>query len=175
MIEGDEEALGLLYDRWSGEVYSVAFRILCDEQDGEEIVEDTFWQAWRQADRFDSARGTAGGWLLTIARSRALDRCRRRERATPTGGHLTGGDVDSLAAGSETLEIEQTERTELILEALQKLPDEQRKVVEMAYYRGFSQAEIAQGTGQALGTVKARTRLALEKLRKHLFMLRTYD
>jgi RNA polymerase sigma-70 factor, ECF subfamily len=175
MKQGDEKALGALYDRWSDEVYSYVLRIVRQEQEGEEVVEDTFWQAWRHAERFDSSRGTVGGWLLTIARSRALDRCRSRDRATPTTGHLTVRDIDSLVAGSGALDIEQVERRDLILDALKKLPEEQRKVVEMTYFSGLSQSEIAQGTGQPLGTVKARTRLALEKLRKHLFVLRTYD
>jgi RNA polymerase sigma-70 factor (ECF subfamily) len=175
MTDGDEEALGLLYDRCCDQVYSIALRIIRDEQEGEDVVEDTFWQAWQQAGQFDAARGTVIGWLVTIARSRALDRCRIRQRTTPTGGHLTISDVDSLVADSESLQIEQAERRDMVLGALLKLPEEQREVVEMAYYRGLSQSEIALGTGQPLGTVKARTRLALEKLRKHLFMLRTYD
>jgi RNA polymerase sigma-70 factor, ECF subfamily len=172
MACGDEAALGELYDRWSGLVSSVVMRICRDPDDAAEVVEEAFWQAWRQADRYEPGRGGIGAWLTTIARSRALDRARARGRSRedvvevmpePESG---GGIPDPYAA----VEIE--ERRRLILSAVSQLPPDQRQAVEMAYFGGLSQSEIAEAIGQPLGTVKTRARLALRKLREALGTLR---
>lgn len=167
MAAGESKALGEFYDRWSSHVYAVAISILKIAQDAEEVVEETFWQAWTQASRFDSGRGRVGAWLLNIARSRSLDRAkaitRRREDLT-----------DSLAPSLMTDENDSheqlvaSERSAAVAHALKALPAEQRQVVEMAYFGGLSQTEIAETTGQPLGTVKTRIRLAMQKLRERL-------
>ena len=174
MAAGDEAALGALYDRWSALVHSVALRIVGDAGDAEELVEETFWQAWRQAGRYDASRGGVSAWLVVIARSRALDRVRLRgwKRAS------AGSDAELAAAeavvevGSPLQAAEQDETRRIVRAAMDALPAEQRETLEMAYFRGMSQSEIAAATGQPLGTVKTRARLALQKLREALAVLR---
>jgi RNA polymerase sigma-70 factor (ECF subfamily) len=172
MGAGDERALGLLYDRWEHTVRAMAVRMVTDSMEAEDVVEDVFWQAWRQAHRFDPARGGAGTWLLTIARSRALDRLRSMRRSQEETG------LDALVeTGSEQLasssfdpheEAERGERSRIVREAMQALPPEQRQSLELAYFEGLSQTEIAERTGLPLGTVKTRMRLAIQKLREQL-------
>ena len=175
---GDEHALGALYDRWSPLVFSLCVHILGDDDEAEEAVEETFWQAWRQAARYDTARGAVSTWLTTIARSRALDRLRaNRRRQEEAMSDLsdtkrmaveeTARRGDDPASGAEV-----SERRALVRQALLALPAEQREVLELAYFRGLSQTEIAERTGQPLGTIKTRVRLAMEKLRDRLGILR---
>jgi RNA polymerase sigma-70 factor (ECF subfamily) len=176
MAAGDEQALGALYDRWSGLVHSVVLRVVGDADDAEELVEETFWQAWRQAGRYDASRGGISGWLVVIARSRALDRVRLRgwQRAAATEstdaeGAAQQAEVD-VRGPLDAAEMDETRR--IVRAAMERLPAEQRETVEMAYFRGMSQTEIAAATGQPLGTVKTRARLALQKLREALSVLR---
>lgn len=175
MAAGDESALGELYDRWSPLVHSVVIRVVGDPDDAEELVEETFWQAWRQAGRYDASRGGISGWLVVIARSRALDRVRlrgwqRAGAATSMDGTNAPEPVIDVAGPLDAAELDETRR--LVRAALERLPAEQRETVEMAYFRGMSQSEIAAATGQPLGTVKTRARLALQKLREALSVLR---
>jgi RNA polymerase sigma-70 factor, ECF subfamily len=169
MRAGDDQALARLYDRWARPAFALILQIVRDPDDADDTLEETFYQAWRQAARFDPARGTVATWLLTIARSRALDRVRsyRRLREEP----LT---PDSAAIGAVIVadSAEEAERRERVAEALRTLPPEQREVVELAYFSGLSQTEIAERTGQPLGTVKTRTRLAGQKLRERLAVFR---
>ncbi len=178
MAAGDEIALGVLYDRWVKLVHSLALHLLRDPREAEEVVEETFWQAWRQAERYDGARGAVSTWLTTIARSRALDRLRasRRAREEPWSA-LSAHDVEQLlpdesGSGDPQSAAEEGERRSRVRHALADLPPEQREVLELAYFGGLSQTEIAERTKQPLGTVKTRVRLALEKLRGRLTALR---
>lgn len=176
MSRGDESALGELYDRWSPRVHALVFRLLRDRDDAEDVVEEVFWQAWRQAARYEPERGSAASWLLSIARTRALDglRSRLRRRAVPLGDDSgeTVAAAPPRATGGPVVEVESAERRTHVLAALAELPTEQREALELAYYEGLSQTEIADRTGQPLGTVKTRTRLALRKLRERLSALR---
>lgn len=176
MAAGDEAALGALYDRWSPLVHSVVLRIVGDREDAEELVEETFWQAWRQAGRYDAVRGGAGAWLAVIARSRALDRVRLRgwQRASAAGTEAEADMApEAMADTAGPLQsAEQDETRRMVRAAMDALPAEQRETLEMAYFRGMSQSEIAAATGQPLGTVKTRARLALQKLREVLSVLR---
>lgn len=171
MRASDEGALATLYDRWSDRVNSLAVHLLRDARDAEDIVEETFWQAWRSAARYDAERGTVGSWLLTICRSRALDRIRARRRRqedttledvpeTPA----PGGDASDAVVADETGRI--------VRAAMGELPQEQRQALELAYFGGLSQSEIAAKTGQPLGTIKTRMRLAMNKLRERLSPLK---
>lgn len=167
MAAGDSPALGVFYDRWSGEVYAIAISIVRVAQDAEEVVEDTFWQAWNQASRFDAARGQVRSWVLSIARTRALDKLksvtRRREE------QLESAPTELLANGvSADDRVAEEERTRLVASALNELPPAQREALEMAYFGGLSQTEIAECTGVAIGTIKTRTRLGMQKLRERL-------
>jgi len=172
MAAGDDRALGALYDRWSTAVHSLAVRVVGDRDEAEDVVEDTFWQLWRQASQYDRARGTVATWVLTAARTRALDRRRAGERRrTDTLSDMEGTSAANAAA--TTTEgpaegAEAAERRDLVASALAQLPGEQREVVELAYFGGLSQTEIAERTGQPLGTIKTRVRLAMQKLRDRL-------
>ena len=170
MAEGDERALGALYDRWSPVVHGIVARLLRQPDDVEDVVEETFWQAWRQAARFDRTRGAVQTWLLTIARSRALDRVRalRRRREEPLEGDDGQTVVQQAAEGDPGLDAEASERRRIVVAALAGLPAEQREALELGYFGGLSQTEIAERTGQPLGTVKTRMRLAMQKLRSQL-------
>src|SRR5579863_9627841 len=163
MSAGDDAALAQLYDRWSRPVFSLVLHLVRDADDAEDVVEEAFWQVWRQASRYDRSRGEVGTWLLTIARTRVLE-----EPLTP----VSLGDSDSggatLGTDDPAARAEASERRTVVAKALQTLPKEQREVLELAYFAGLSQSEIADRTGQPLGTVKTRTRLAAQKLRECL-------
>jgi RNA polymerase sigma-70 factor (ECF subfamily) len=174
MAAGNEQALGTFYDRWQPLVHAVVFRVLRAADDVEDVVEETFWQAWRQAGRYESARGAVQTWILTIARSRALDRVRlkNRRREEPIDGER-GAQVLQLATDTDpSMDAESAERRRLVLAALADLPAEQREALELGYFGGLSQSEIAERTGHPLGTIKTRMRLAMQKLRGSLQGLR---
>lgn len=175
IAEGDEAALGALYDRCSPRVHSLVLQILGNPDDAEEVVEETFWQVWRQSARYEVARGSVATWLVMIARSRALDRLRARRGVREERGDLPLDAADAPDTAGETdtplEEAERTERGALVRNALSRLPVEQRKTLELAYFHGLSQSEIAARTGEPLGTVKTRVRLAMGKLREMLSML----
>ena len=172
MATRDEGALAALYDQWMQAVYSLAMHLLRDADEAEDVVEETFWQAWQRAGTYDSARGTVRSWLLTMARSRALDRLRSRQRQRDEAA-LSSDQILAIAADSDPLlDAEGTERRALVLQALRELPDDQRRALELAYFRGLSQTEIAEYLGEPLGTIKTRMRLGMQKLRTKLFTLR---
>jgi RNA polymerase sigma-70 factor (ECF subfamily) len=167
---GDERAITTLYDRYGGVVYAVAYRIVGQRADAEEIVVEAFAQAWREASRFDAARGSAAGWLTMIARSRALDLVRarsRRERITASaaadrpGASPAMGDWQPDPAGA----VDHAERRVRVREALDSLSPPQRQAIELAYFEGLSQSEIAERLQEPLGTIKTRVRLGMQKLR----------
>jgi RNA polymerase sigma-70 factor, ECF subfamily len=174
MRAGETKALAQFYERWSRPVYALVLQLVRDPDDADDVVEDTFYQAWRQASRYEPTRGAVSTWIVTIARSRALDRLRSRRRLreeplTPVVSldELTDPSYRDPAAGAEESEVR-----ERVADALRALPAEQREVLELAYFGGLSQTEIAERTGQPLGTVKTRTRLAGQKLRERLAALR---
>ena len=171
VADGDSGGLGALYDRHGRSVYSLALRILGDESDAEEVTQDVFAQAWRRAAQYDESRGTVAAWLLVMARTRAIDRFRAR-RVRPEGrvhddDGLTLQQLPATApdAASELLAVE---RGQHVRRALEALPFLQRMAIELAYFEGLSQREIAERLEQPLGTVKTRMRLGLLKLRDAL-------
>ena len=175
MCDADETALGALYDRWVRSLYSLVFHLLKDADEAEDVVEETFWQAWRKASSYEPSRGAVSTWLLTIGRRRALDRLRAKGRRREESMSLPGGlaDVDIASSLPDPLQAaEGSERRSLVHAALSELPEEQRSVLELGYFQGLSQTEIAEMTGQPLGTVKTRMRLAMQKLREPLSMYR---
>ena len=177
MADGDESALAVLYDGWAERVHTLAFWILKDPDEAEDVVEETFWQAWRTAGRYDSRRGAGSTWLIMIARSRALDRLRARRRwadwtTTPGNTGLLLENTAAVSAEIPDAHSERTERQAAVAAALDGLPPEQRRVVELAFFGGLSHSEIAERMAEPLGTVKTRIRLAMQKLRQRLAFLR---
>jgi RNA polymerase sigma-70 factor (ECF subfamily) len=157
---GDEAAMATLFDRYSRVVYSVALRVLRDPAAAEDVLQDIFMQIWRKPDSFVSTRGSLGGWLAVVARNRSIDSLRRRKPQD---------SVDDIALASPYNLADEAERsvmTERARSVMTGLPPEQRKVVEMAFFDGLTHSEIAELTGDPLGTVKTRIRTALLVLRK---------
>lgn len=170
---GEERAIAALYDRYGAVVYAIANRITGQRADAEEIVVEAFAQAWREAGRFEARRGSVAGWLTMIARSRALDLVRarsRRERITATAAAdrpdvpLAMGDWRTDPGGA----VDHAERRRRVREALQLLSAPQRQAIELAYFEGLSQSEIAERLQEPLGTIKTRVRLGMQKLRECL-------
>lgn len=172
---GDESALSELYDRWVDRVYSIAAHVLGTSDDADDVVERTFSKIWKDADRYDPARGSAGSWIVTITRSHALTVQRAEGRRTRhdelRARYLT--NEGAVSAASPLQNMEASENQALIQDAMSRLPPEQQRVVAMTFYEGLSQAEISARLGVPLGTVKTRVRLAFAKLRDSLGGLRS--
>lgn len=162
MVQRDESALATLYDRYAGMLSSVLNRILRDTQAAEEVLQDIFFQLWRNAGQFDSSRGSLPGWLLVIARNRAISRLRRHNPAS--GEEL----LENTVVLPTTLESEVAQQQQIgkVKVALDSLPKEQRTAIELAYFEGLTHSEIAARTGDPLGTVKTRIRSAVETLKQ---------
>jgi RNA polymerase sigma-70 factor (ECF subfamily) len=172
VVSGDQAAAAVLYDRHARALYSLILRILGDETEAEDVLQEVFVQAFRQAGRYDASRGVVAAWLLMMARSRAIDRLRaRRSRVEGRTGEVQVlNDVPDAQPDVASALLDE-ERTRLVREALAELPLLQRMAIELAYYEGLSHTEIAERLEQPLGTVKTRIRLGLLKLRdvlKHL-------
>ena len=157
---GNEQAMASLFDRYSKLVYSVALRVLRDPAAAEDVLQEVFMQIWRNPGSFTAARGSLGGWLAIVARNRSIDTLRRKR---PTV------DVDDVPLASSFNLADEAERDSLMERArgvIQLLPSEQRKTLEMAFFDGLTHSEIAEMTGDPLGTVKTRIRSGLLTLRK---------
>jgi RNA polymerase sigma-70 factor (ECF subfamily) len=163
VLNGDERAFSALYDRYSTRVNSLVLRILHDQMMAEETLQETFLKLWNHANQYVPERGSVLIWLLTIARRTALERL-RFEAHRPA---LTDGDEDTsfLESIPELETTSEEARWRSLHLAVQSLPVEQRKVIEMAYYEGMSQSEIAETLNQPLGTVKTRLRAGMIRLR----------
>lgn len=165
MQRGDESALEALYARYGGLVYTLALRIVGDPELAREVLQDTFLRSWRGSEAYDPGRGRVPWWLMGIARNRAIDVLRsrshqarlREDERLPSA--LPAGD----ASAPDVLGLRRA-----ITSALQTLSSGQREAIELAYYGGFTQTEIARDLGEPLGTVKSRTREAMERLRQVL-------
>lgn len=167
MQRGDEDAVAALYDRYSGIAYGLAYRIAGDATLAEDVVQESFVTVWKQAPRFDPSRGLLRSWLLTIVHHKAVDAVRRRtnrpERAFPDDA------AEFIAAPSKPEEYaEMMMDAEAVREAVRRVPEEQRKTIELAYFSGMTHVEIAAQMGVPLGTVKSRLRIGLEKMREYL-------
>jgi RNA polymerase sigma-70 factor, ECF subfamily len=162
----DQTALAQLYDRYAQVLYGVAFASLQSAEESEEVVLDVFAQVWKTAYRYDPTKGRVDTWLFVITRSRILDRLRRRQRSVKATAVLTrAAKVQSMQQLTAVDTEPFLEHREQMLAALQQLPPKQRQVIELAYYQGLSQSEIASHLGVSIGTVKTRVRLGLNKLK----------
>ena len=157
---GDEYAMATLFDRYSRVVYSVALRVLRDPASAEDILQEVFLQLWRNTDAFIASRGSLGGWLAVVSRNRSIDALRRKKPMDPVN-ELTLSAPFNLANEAERNNMMDKARGIIV-----KLPAEQRKTLEMAFFDGLTHSEIAEMTGDPLGTVKTRIRSALTTLRK---------
>jgi RNA polymerase sigma-70 factor, ECF subfamily len=158
--KGDEYAMASLFDRYSKVVYSVALRVLRDPSSAEDVLQEIFMQIWRNPEGFVATRGSLGAWLAVVSRNRSIDALRRKR---PTE------QVDDMALASNYNLADEAERNSLMEKArvaIHLLPVEQRKTLEMAFFDGLTHSEIAEMTGDPLGTVKTRIRSALGSLRK---------
>jgi RNA polymerase sigma-70 factor (ECF subfamily) len=170
LLEGlrarDPAALERLYEQYSQILYAVIVRILRDETESEDVLQDVFLQAWNQADRYTEKRGTLKAWLVMMGRSRAVDRVRSMESAKRTKEALAEVEplLDNHADRPEEA-ADLGERRSLIRKAIEGLGREQRQVLELSFYRGMSHSEISEQLGRPLGTVKTQMRTALHSLR----------
>ncbi|WP_426752118.1 sigma-70 family RNA polymerase sigma factor [Myxococcus sp. Y35] len=170
---GSAEAMREVYARCGGRSFAIALRLLPSRADAEEVLQETFLEVWRRAREFDPSRGGLESWVTTIARTRAIDRLRTLGAAARVveGAAHQGPPVSAVPTAPDEA-AGQGESRIRVWAALAQLPPEQREVVELAYFEGLSQREIAERTGDPLGTVKTRARLALEKLGGLLDVLR---
>jgi RNA polymerase sigma-70 factor (ECF subfamily) len=169
VMRGDTTAFETLYDRYSSAVMGLALRITADHAAAEEIVQESFWRVWRKADSFQAQVGPFTNWLFSIARNLSVDLLRRRKmQARPSEAldeimeQIPDPAPDVVEVASQGLNHQQMRA------AIETLPNEQRDVIEMAYFRGMTRQEIAHTTGEPLGTIHTRARLALQKLREAL-------
>lgn len=161
IAQGDEAALGQLYDRYSGLVYSVALRVLRDTAAAEEVLQDIFFQLWRKASQFDASRGAMASWLVVMARNRSISRLRRRSSVEETNAE----EIAVARPYRMETSLMQHEMLAKVRGAMDGLPAAQRNAVELAYFEGLTHSEIAERTGEPLGTIKTRLRSAVETLR----------
>jgi len=163
---GDELALAACYDRYRLILFGLILRILHDREEAEDVLQEAFLQVWRRAADFDETRGRAFTWLVTIARSRALDRLRSAGSRTKLAEEAAQIPRDEV--GDAALDAEKSETGSIVRKALSELPEEQQKTLLLAYFEGLTQTEIAARLGDPLGTVKTRMRSGMIKLRELL-------
>jgi RNA polymerase sigma-70 factor (ECF subfamily) len=159
---GDEQAMARLYERYSSIVYSVALRVLGNAEAAEDVLQEVFMQIWRTPDLFDATRGSLPGWLAVITRNRAIDSLRKRRPEANISDVVVCVEPD-LVGGAD-----RGRALETIRGALGGMPPPQRSALEMAFFEGLSHNEIAEKTGEPLGTIKTRIRAGLVTLRKAL-------
>lgn len=165
VARGDREAFERFYDRYAPLVYTFALRILQVRSDAQDILQEVLLQVWRQAGSYRQDRGTPEAWLLTITRSRAIDK-RRSVRRRDRGLLPTEGPPRAEGGGRVESNVAESEARLTVHGALGKLPEPQRAVLELAYFHGLTQSEIAARLGEPLGTVKTRIRAGLQRLRE---------
>jgi RNA polymerase sigma-70 factor (ECF subfamily) len=171
VARGDLDAFERLYDRHSSTLYALLLRILANPDDAQEVLQETFVKAWTNAKMFDAVRGSDVAWLISIARSRGIDRLRSRkirgDREDDAGRELsTGvGFVEKRTGADDAIE---SEERMAVRGALAELPEPQRVALALAYFEGLSQSEISAKLGEPLGTIKTRMQLGMKKLRERL-------
>lgn len=173
LADGDEDALGQLYDRFGQSVYSLCLRIIHDGATAEELTQEVFVRLWRSAASFDPAKGRVSAWLLRIAHNLALNEVRRRQ-SRPVIAQDVEWEVESASLADSSVEADPAatawlrERATAVRQALAELPTAQRRAIELAFFGGLSQAEVAAALGDPLGTVKSRIRVGMQRMRELL-------
>lgn len=169
MADGEENALGDLYDRLGGLLFSLSRRVLGNDREAEEVVQDVFVSAWRNARSFDASRASVTTWLTTMVRNKSIDRLRtsrRRLPAAPAEPEYVAEARDESADPAQA--AQQDDRRERIAGWMRELPPNQRQAVELAFFEGLTHPEIAARLGETIGTVKSRIRLGLDRLRQKM-------
>jgi RNA polymerase sigma-70 factor (ECF subfamily) len=171
VAHGDLAAFEQLYDRHSSTLYALLLRILANPDDAQEVLQETFVKAWTNAKMFDTVRGSDVAWLISIARSRGIDRLRSRkirgDREDEAGREVSSsfGFVEKRTGVDDAI---QSQERKAVRGALDELPESQRIALALAYFEGLSQSEIAEKLGEPLGTIKTRMQLGMKKLRERL-------
>ena len=171
---GDSAALEALYDRYASRVLGISMKIVDDQALAEDILQETFWRVWQSAATYQPQLGAFTGWLFRIARNLSIDAYRRRNVRPQAIMKASEAGSDPILEETPDPDADVAEQAQSILmnrqvrKALASLPDVQRRVIEMAYFYGMTRQEIAEATGEALGTIHTRARLALQKLRGEL-------
>ncbi len=168
VAKGDQQAFGQLYDLSCSLLFTLALRILGDRDEATDLLQEVYLEVWRKGVRYDVGRGTPMAWLVTVTRSRAIDRLRSRAAkgrgVTDSLGDTRAADLPDQAPGPFETNAD-LERRALVKKAFAELPEAQRQVLELAYYEGLSHQEIAVRLSQPLGTIKTRIKLGMSKLR----------
>lgn len=164
----DSEALQELHRRYSNMLLALAQRVLGNRTDAEDVLQDALLQVWKQAERYDSKRSSVSTWLVLITRSRAIDRLRSRRVVDKTVTAVSLEKPSAHTSPQGVGNVFNLERRHRLQQEMSRLPSEQRQVLELSFYQGWTQREIAESTSIPLGTVKTRTLLAMKKLRKAL-------
>ncbi len=171
VVKGDQQAFSQLYDHSSTLLFTLALRILGNREEAVELLQDVYWEVWRKVSRYDVGRGTPVAWLITLTKSRAIDRLRARaSRGYQTTNSLEAGTAAEVAdPGPSPFETQADQELRAAVEAaVAGLPQAQQQAIELAYYEGLSHAEIASRLNQPLGTVKTRIKLGMSRLRDSL-------
>ena len=172
VARGDSAALEVLYDRYAATVLGICLKVIGEQSLAEDILQETFWRVWQSAATYQAERGTFTGWLFRIARNLAIDSYRRRNVRPQAIISADGSDPILEETADPNSDVAEQAQSSLmnrqVRKALAALPGVQRQVIEMAYFYGMTRQEIAEATGEALGTIHTRARLALQKLRGEL-------
>jgi RNA polymerase sigma-70 factor (ECF subfamily) len=172
VASGDSGALEVLYDRHASTVFGIALKVIGEQGAAEDVLQETFWRVWRSADTYKPERGAFTGWLFRIARNLAIDVYRRSSVRPQTASSVeTAEPVLDQTPDPDVDVVEQTQavlKNRQVRKAMASLPQMQRQVIEMAYFQGMTRQEIAEATGEAVGTIHTRARLGLLKLREEL-------
>ena len=166
--EQDKAAFGQLYDRYAGLLFSIAMRVLRNESDAQDVIQEVFVQIWNKAASYDASVGKPLNWFITITRHRSIDRLRASNRRFEYVHELTAALEEESPDPSWSPEVDLSERSIVVRTALQVLPAEQREAIEMAFFGGLTHEQIASRVHQPLGTIKARIRRGMLKLRGSL-------
>ena len=164
--QGDSRAFGVLYDRHGRAAFSLAYRMMGERQSSEDLVQDAFLKVWRSAGRYRVERGSVRTWILSIVHNRGIDQLRSTASRQRTQDRVEA-TVQKVQHSDAFSEAWRNSRREQVQEALQTLPAEQLKILELAYFSGYTHVEIAELLDMPLGTVKGRMRLGLKKIKKH--------
>ena len=172
VARGSSDALEALYDRYAPTVLGVCLKVVGDQALAEDVLQETFWRVWKGAETYQAQRGSFAGWLFRIARNLAIDAYRRRNVRPQALYTQDSSEPDLEEMPDQDMNVAEQAQSNLknrqVRSALAALPRLQRQVIEMAYFYGMTRQEIAEATGEALGTIHTRARLALQKLREEL-------